>query len=112
MLALLGYDTCMTNTRMHVASHYRVRDFWRGEANAKDARVDEVEITRLVSRYPLTKDGKVQWSKEQKEKTVLFRLPVDELGALAKELIDALAYHASGMVLEDLGFEPAQAEKA
>jgi hypothetical protein len=102
----------MTNTQVHVTTLYRVRDFWRGEANASDARIDEVEITRVVSQYPITKGGAVQWSREERETTVLFRLPVDELGALTKELIETLAYHASGRVLGDLGFEPARAREA
>lgn len=99
----------MTNTREHVTVRFQVRDFWQGEAHARDARIDEVEILRSVNRYPLTKDGRVQWQKEQTETAVLFRLPVAELGSLTKELIDMLSYHASGRVLSDLGFEPAQA---
>jgi hypothetical protein len=102
----------MTNTQEHQTVEYRTKDFWRGTPNASDARIDEVEVSRIVRRYPITKDGKVQWTKEEKETTVLFRLPVGGLAPLVSELIETLSYHASGRVLDDLGFEPARAKKA
>jgi hypothetical protein len=102
----------MTNTQVHVTVEYRTKDFWQGEANARDARIDEVEVSRIVRQYPITKGGAVQWSQEERETTVLFRLPVGGLSPLVSELIETLAYHASGRVLDDLGFEPARAKKA
>ena len=102
----------MTNTQVHVTVEYRTKDFWQGEANARDARIDEVEVSRIVRQYPITKGGAVQWSQEERETTVLFRLPVGGLAPLVTELIETLAYHASGRVLGDLGFEPARAKEA
>jgi hypothetical protein len=95
-------------TREKVEIHYQVRDYWQGQPSARDARIDEIEVSRRVTRYPVTKSGAVQWSQGAEEKTELFRLPVEELGSLVRELIDLLTYYAAGRVLTDLGFEPAR----
>lgn len=101
----------MTETRPdHVEVRYQAHDYWRGEKHARNARIDEVEVTRKVTRYPVTKSGNIQWSRGTDETTPLFRVPVDELGSLVKELFNVVTYHASGQVLDDLSFNPAQAK--
>jgi hypothetical protein len=61
--------------RYHTEVKYDVRDYWRGVPHARDARIDEVEVLRRVSRYPVAKNGNIQWSRHEDEEPVLLRTP-------------------------------------
>ncbi|MBM4617949.1 hypothetical protein GS540_26705 [Rhodococcus hoagii] len=62
---------------------------------------ETVDIKRVTVTYPVTKAGSVQWSQGERRVETIAELPVRHIAALIGELVDTLAYTATGECKND-----------
>lgn len=62
---------------------------------------ETVDIKRVTVTYPVTKAGSVQWSQGERRVETIAELPTRQIASLITELVDTLAYTATGECKND-----------
>ena len=88
----------MTEKRTQTSTEYVSRPVWAatGKDSPEAFDLEAITLVRVVTTYPLTKAGSVQWGQSERLETELMTIPTHHLPEVLSALANDVGWVASG----------------